>query len=235
MAKSKAPIPKPLLLAVVVMAFVVLYWLSGGQLTLENFAKHENALREYERANPLIVLTIAFVLYVAVSGLSIPGGAVVLSLAYGSYFGWLKAVMLVSFASTAGATIAFLISRYLFRDMLSNRFGDRLASFNKKLDDEGAFYLFTLRLIPAVPFFMINLVMGLTSLKASTFWWVSQIGMLPGTIAYIYAGSTLKPSQLAEHGFKGLGWQFPVAFVILGFLPLLIKRTVNAMKRTRSN
>ena len=114
--------------------------------------------------HPVLVYGAAFVVYVVVTGFSLPGAAV-LTLVYGWYFGWLRGLVLVSFASTAGATMAFLLSRFLFRDAIQKRFGDRLQNFNQSLEKEGPFFLFTLRLIPAVPFFIINAVMGLTPIR----------------------------------------------------------------------
>ena len=115
------------------------------------------------------------------------------------YFGFWKGLVLVSFASTCGATLAFLLSRYLLRDIIQSKFGERLKTFNESLDREGAFYLFTLRLIPAVPFFVINVVMGLTRIRTTTFWWISQVGMLAGTCVYVYAGSNIPSlSQLVD-------------------------------------
>ena len=136
---------------------------------------------------------------------------------YGWYFGLAPAVILVSFASTSGATIAFLLSRYLFRDAIQTRFRDQLAKFNQALQREGAFYLFTLRLIPAVPFFVINVVMGLTPIRTLTFWWVSQVGMLAGTIVYVYAGSTIPslahladPSQVRPVVYQQAIYMLPI-------------------------
>lgn len=226
---------KPAVFATVALVCGVAYWQFGDSFTLKNLATYEDALRDYEQANPWKVIFGAFALYVLVSGLSIPGGAVALSLVYGSYFGWGKAVGIVSFASTAGATVAFLTSRYLFRDFVQSKFGSRLVGINQRLADEGAFYLFSLRLIVAVPFFMLNLLMGLTNMKWTTYWWVSQLGMLPGTMAYVYAGSTLKLTELAEHGFDGIGWQTLVAFGILGVLPITIKKLMSYVSRGNGN
>ena len=226
---------KPFVLLIVVGAFLFIYRQYGDALNLKSLAAHEQSLQSYEEQHPWTVIGGALALYVVVSGLSIPGGAVALSLVYGSYFGFLRAVVIVSFGSTAGATVAFLTSRYLFRDFIQNKFQHRLKIFNQKLEEEGAFYLFSLRLIPAVPFFMLNLVMGLTRMKPWTFWWVSQIGMLPGTMAYVYAGSTLRLSALAEDGFGGLGVEFLVAFIILGLMPIAIKRIMGLSKKLETS
>ena len=203
----------------------VAYWMFGDQLSLESLAKQESALRAYQEDNPILVIGAAFLIYVAITGLSLPGAAP-LTLVYGWYFGFLRGLILVSFASTLGATVAFLVSRYLFRDAIQSRFGKQLEKFNESLEKEGPFYLFTLRLIPAVPFFVINAVMGLTKIKTLTFWWVSQVGMLAGTAVFVYAGSRVPNlTELADKGVKAVFTptqliQIFVAFAFIGILPL---------------
>jgi uncharacterized membrane protein YdjX (TVP38/TMEM64 family) len=197
-------------------------------LDLDFLSEKESELRAFQAQHPWMVYGVAFAVYVLVTGLSLPGAAP-LSLLYAWYFGFLPGVILVSFASTTGATIAFLLSRHFFRDAVISRFGDRLQSFNEHLREDGAYYLLWLRLVPLFPFFVINLVMGLTLLPTRTFWWVSQLGMLPGTMLYVYAGSRV-PSlgQLAEKGISSilspsqLG-QLAFAFALLGAFPLIIK------------
>ena len=155
-----------------------------------------------------------------------------MSLVCGWFFGFWRGVVIVSFASTAGATMAFLLSRYLFRDTIQNRFGDRLERFNRALESEGAFYLFTLRMIPAVPFFVINVVMGLTPIRLWTFWWVSQLGMLAATCVYVYAGAQV-PSlpDLAEQGVAGiLTPRLAAALVLLGVFPLAVRLIFNHLR-----
>ena len=200
-------------------------------LTLDNLATQEAVLRGYQQSHPVLVYGAVFVLYVVVTGLSLPG-ATILTLTFGWYFGFWRGVLLVSFSSTAGATLAFLLSRYILRDAVQSRFGERLAGFNAALEREGAFYLFTLRLIPAVPFFVINVVMGLTPLRVWTYWWVSQLGMLAGTAVYVYAGSSVPDlATLAERGAGGiLSPQLIAAFVLLGIFPIFVKK---AMQRLR--
>jgi len=228
---------KLVIVAIVVITAVVLYRQFGSYLSLESMAEQETALRNYQAQHPVLVFTCAFLIYVTVTGLSLPG-AVPLSLVYGWYFGFVKAFVLVSFASTLGATIAFLFSRYLFRDAIMNRFGDRLAKFNDALQREGPFYLFTLRLIPAVPFFIVNAVMGLTPLKTITFWWVSQIGMLAGTAVFVYAGSSVP--NLATLADKGVNAAFTSlqmmqiigAFVLLGVFPLIARWAIKLFKKS---
>jgi len=216
------------LLLLVAGIITVGYTQLGDVLTLENIARQEAQLRAFQQQHPVLVYGAAFLLYVVVTGLSLPG-ATVLTLVYGWYFGVLRGVIVVSFASTAGATLAFLMSRFLFRDTIQRRFGDRLEGFNRALEREGPFYLFTLRLIPAVPFFVINAVMGLTPIRTRTFWWVSQLGMLAGTAVYVYAGSSV-PSllTLANDGINAVFTarqltQIVSAFVLLGLFPLVVR------------
>ena len=199
----------------------------GDALNLNSLAAREAELKAWQLERPMLVYGAAFAIYVAVTGLSLPG-ATVLTLTCGWFFGFWRGSMLVSFASTTGATVAFLVSRYLLREPIRNRFGERLAAFNQSLDREGAFYLFMLRLIPAVPFFVINVVMGLTPLRVRTFWWVSQLGMLPGTAVYVYAGSSVPDlTTLADNGVGGiLSRQLMLAFVLLGIMPLVLRKLV---------
>jgi len=216
------------LLAVVVVGG---YGLLSDRLSFEYLATHESTLRDYRHNYPFWTAFIAIAFYIAVAGFSLPGAAV-LTLAYGWYFGFWQGLLVVSFGSTGGATMAFLMARYLLQGWVQQKFSRKLDSINKAFDRDGAFYLFTLRLIPAVPFFVINAVMGLTKIRIITFWWVSQIGMLPGTAAYVYAGSTVPSlTQLAEKGVgKVISWQLLLAFAILGLFPLVIKRVIAALR-----
>ena len=213
-----------------------LAWQFGDYLKLDYLATQESQLREFQQQYPVLVFGAAFLIYVTVTGLSLPGAAP-LTLLYGWYFGFAPTLVLVSFASTAGATISFLTSRYLLRASIEQKFGGRLQTFNKHLESEGAFYLFTLRLIPVVPFFVINLVMGLTPLSTRTYWWVSQLGMLPGTAVYVYAGSSVPNlGQLAEQGAAAVLspqqlFQLFIAFALLGVFPLLVKLIMNLIGR----
>jgi len=214
-------------LLVLAGAVLATYFFFGDALTLDHLASREQALRQYHSSNPWGLAAMAFLLYVTVTGLSLPGAAV-MSLVMAWFFGFPTALVLVSLASTAGATIAFLISRFFLRDTVQRKFGTRLKKFNSALEQEGAFYLFSLRLIPVVPFFVINLVMGLTPIRTSTFWWVSQLGMLPGTAVYVYAGSSVPSLQtLAKQGASGiLTPQLLVAFVLLGLFPLASRKVM---------
>lgn len=214
------------------------YVLFGDQLTLQNLARQEAALRSFQQDHPVLVYAIAFAVYCAVTGLSLPGAAA-LSLLYGWYFGVWRALILVSFASTSGATLAFLLSRFLFRDFVRRRFGERLERFDQALAREGAFFLFTLRLVPYVPFFVINAVMGLTPIRTWTFWWVSQLGMLPGTIVYVYAGSSVPSLQsLATKGIHAVFTprqlaEIFIAFSLLGVFPLIVRSVVRIVSSKR--
>jgi len=223
------------LLALVVVAAGGGFWLLGDRLSLHYIATQESSLQAYRHSYPFRAAFIAIAAYITIAGFSLPGGSV-LTLLYGWYFGFWQALVIVSVGSTGGATFAFLMTRYFFQEWIQQKFARKLESVNEVFDREGAFYLFTLRLLPAVPFFVINAVMGLTKIRVFTFWWVSQLGMLPGTAAYVYAGSSV-PSlkQLADEGVgAAISWPLLLAFAVLGLLPLVTKRGVEAMKPGRA-
>lgn len=207
-------------------------------LTLQNLAHQEAQLLSFQQDHPVLVYGAAFLIYVIATGLSLPG-ATILTLVFGWYFGLIRGFLLVSFASTAGATLAFLLSRYLFRNAIQNRFGQRLENFNQALEKEGPYFLFTLRLIFAVPFFVINAVMGLTPIRTLTFWWVSQLGMIPGTLVYVYAGSSVPNLQtLADKGINAVFTpsqltQIITAFVLLGTFPLIVRYAMKLTNRSQ--
>lgn len=228
------PAAKLAVLALVLIAAVVGYSRFGDALSLDYLASKEQSLRDLQAGNPLIVIGLAFLIYVAVTGLSLPGAAV-LTLVFAWFFRFGTGLVLVSFASTAGATVAFLVSRFILRDTIQAKFGDKLKGFNAALEREGAFYLFTLRLIPVVPFFVINLVMGLTPLKTRTYWWVSQLGMLPGTAVYVYAGSQFPSLQeLADKGAGGIFTpQLFLAFALLGIFPIVVKKIMAQVRKDK--
>jgi pyruvate/2-oxoglutarate dehydrogenase complex dihydrolipoamide dehydrogenase (E3) component/uncharacterized membrane protein YdjX (TVP38/TMEM64 family) len=219
-----------LLLAALVVA-AILAWRAGLSdiLTLDALKARQVEFQALYAARPFTVLAGFFALYVAVTGLSLPGAAI-LTLAAGALFGLVTGTILVSFASTLGATLAFLAARYLFRTPVEARFGDRLAAINRGLDKDGAFYLFTLRLVPLFPFFLINLVMGLTRIRATTFALVSQIGMLAGTVVYVNAGTELAKID----SLKGiLSPGLLLSFVALGLFPWLAKAFIGWLQRRR--
>lgn len=230
-ADDKSQLLRLLVLVVAVVIVGVGGYLLRDELTLARLAERESQFRDFQQQQPILVYFAAFAVYVLVTGLSLPGAAA-MTLLIGWLFGFWRAAILVSFASTAGATIAFLLSRYLFGDAIQDRFGDRLEKFNAALDREGAFYLFTLRLIPVVPFFVINVVMGLTRIRVFTYWWVSQIGMLPGTCVYVYAGSTVPDLETLAARDTGeiLSLQLVIAFVLLGIFPLVAKWTLQRFR-----
>ena len=199
----------------------------GDELTLDRLAEREVAFREFEAESPWRVAAIAFLIYVIVTGLSLPG-ALVLSLTYAWLFGFGRSLLIVSFASTAGATIAFLLSRYLFRDAVRSRFQSRIDEFESRWAADGPYFLLTLRLVPAVPFFVVNLIMGLTPIRVKTYWWISQLGMLPGSVVYLYAGSSVPSlAEMADQGVGGLvSAKLLVALSLLGVVPLLLRTLI---------
>ena len=201
----------------------------GSYLTLEGIKQVAGEVSGFYARNPLLVLAAFFLTYVAVTAASLPGAAV-MTLAAGALFGLVEGTILVSFASTIGATLAFLSSRYVLRDSIEARFGDRLKAINDGLERDGAFYLFTLRMIPAIPFFVINLVMGLTRIRTWTFVWVSQLGMLLGTIAFVNAGT-----QLAQiESMSGLLSPTLIgSFIFLGIVPWIAKGIVGMIQRRK--
>jgi pyruvate/2-oxoglutarate dehydrogenase complex dihydrolipoamide dehydrogenase (E3) component/uncharacterized membrane protein YdjX (TVP38/TMEM64 family) len=215
---------KSRVLVVIAIASLVAAFFAFGlhrYFTLEYFKAQQAAIDAYYRAHPLQTATIYFTVYVVVTGLSLPGAAV-MTLAGGAIFGLLWGTVIVSFASTIGATLAFLASRFLLRDWVQSKFGDKLKTFNDGVAKEGAFYLFALRLVPAFPFVAINLLMGLTPIRTWTYLWVSQLGMLAGTIVYVYAGTTLGEFRISI--------ELLAAFTLLGIFPLIAKKTLEAIK-----
>ncbi|MGR0279167.1 FAD-dependent oxidoreductase [Marinomonas dokdonensis] len=198
-------------------------------LTLEGLKSGLVQFEEWRSASPVLVAGVFLLLYVAVTALSLPG-AVIMTLAAGALFGLFWGTVIVSFASSIGATLAFLASRYLLQDSVQKRFGDRLKAFNEGVEKEGAFYLFTLRLVPVFPFFLINLLMGLTALRAFTFYWVSQLGMLVGTVVYVNAGTQLGQLESLS-GILSPG--LLLSFVLLGVFPLIAKKLLDVIKARR--
>ncbi len=208
------------ILAALVVAFFAFDL--GRYFSLEYVKARQADFAALYAAKPALVIGTYFAVYVAVTALSLPGAAI-LTLAGGGIFGLVVGTVVVSFASSIGATLAFLVARFLLRDSVQSRFGARLAEIDKGVQRDGAFYLFTLRLVPLIPFFVINLLMGLTKMKAATFYWVSQLGMLAGTIVYVNAGT-----QLAKiESLKGiLSPALLGSFVLLGVFPLVAKKII---------
>lgn len=211
-----------LLLLIVALIAVFFIFDLNQYLSLETLKEQQATIESYRSGHPVLAVIIYMLVYVAVTGLSLPG-ATILTLAGGATFGVLWGTVIVSFASTIGATLAFLAARFLFRDTVNSRFGTRIQAIDEGIDRDGAFYLFTLRLVPVFPFFMINLTMGLTTLKVRTFYWVSQIGMLAGTVIYVNAGT-----QLAKiESLSGiLSPALIGSFVLLGLFPIIAKKLI---------
>jgi len=209
---------------VVVIAVLIAAFFAFGldrYFTLEFFRSQQAAIDTHVRANPVQAGLVFFFIYVAVTGLSLPGAAV-MTLIAGAVFGLLWGTVIVSFASTIGATLSFLASRFVLRDWVQSKFGDKLKAFNEGVAKEGAFYLFALRLVPAFPFVAINLLMGLTPIRTWTYLWVSQLGMLAGTLVYVYAGTTLGEFRISI--------ELLAAFTLLGIFPLIAKKALDAIK-----
>lgn len=230
-SRRRALVLRGAVLCVLAGGALAAWWVWGEHLTLEGLARQERALRECRRQQPVLVYGAALGLMVAVTGLSIPA-ATVLTLGYAWLFGFGRAVLLVSFGSTAGATLAFLLSRFLFHDAVRRRFGDRLERCDRALRRNGAGYLLLLRLTPVVPFFIVNLVMGLTPLRARTFWWASQLGMLPASCVWAWAGASFPSlSQLAAAYSQRGPWALVslpalAALALIGLIPLLVRLVV---------
>ena len=213
---------------------IVAFFVFGGRelLTLDALKAQSAHFAAAYTAHPLAFASAFFAVYVIATSLSFPGAAI-LTIAAGALFGTLTGTVLVSFASTLGATIAMLLARLLLRDVVQKRFGERLKRFDEGFAREGAFYLFALRLVPAAPFFVVNLGMGLTPIRARTFAWVSQLGMLPGTAVYVYAGTALPGlDELRNPSLtKILSPQLLLAFTLLGLFPLVVKKIVDHFKK----
>ncbi|HDT2960252.1 TVP38/TMEM64 family protein [Enterobacter hormaechei subsp. xiangfangensis] len=213
-------IKKISLLCALLGAFVLtVVLLPPGMLSLDTLKMHQQTLLDRVEQAPLQSALIYFAVYVLLSALSIPGAAL-LTLLGGALFSLWEATLLVSFASTLGATLAMLVSRYLLRDWVQRRFAAQMSTIDAGMDRDGARYLFALRLMPLFPFFLVNLLMGLTRLRVSHYWWVSQLAMLPATVIYLNAGRELgKLTALRDILSPGLLF----AFTLLGLLPLVTR------------
>ncbi|KZN14319.1 FAD-dependent oxidoreductase [Marinomonas sp. TW1] len=218
-----------LLVLIALLAAGFFYFDLHQLLTLSGLKSGLVQFEEWRSASPILVGGVFLLMYVLVTALSLPGAAI-MTLAAGALFGLGWGLLIVSFASSIGATLAFLVSRYLLQDMVQSKFGDRLAAINQGIEKEGAFYLFTLRLVPVFPFFLINLLMGLTRIRALTFYWVSQLGMLAGTLVYVNAGTQL--GQIDS--LSGiLSPSLLLSFVLLGVFPLVAKKSLSWLKGRR--
>ena len=220
-----------LVAAAVLAALIVAFFAFGGHrhLSFDSIKSQQAGILALYERNPLTMALAFFAAYVAVTGLSLPG-ALVMTLIAGAIFGLYRGTLIVSFASSIGATLAFLAARFLLRDWVQGKFARFIQPINAGVEREGAFYLFTMRLIPQIPFFAINIVMGVTPMRTWTFYWVSQLGMLAGTIVYVNAGTQLARIDSAKGILAPELW---VAFLLLGFFPLLAKKIMEAVKARR--
>jgi len=224
---NKNTIQKILILTAIV-ALVILFKVFNLQqyLSLDYIKAQQENFSSLYQARPVLVLGAYMLIYIVVTALSLPGAAV-MTLAGGGLFGLVTGTVTVSFASSIGATLACIVSRYLLRDWVQGKFGDKLVKINEGMEKEGGFYLFSLRLVPIFPFFVINLVMGLTPIRMGTYYWVSQLGMLPATAVYVNAGTQLaKIDSLAGILSPGL----IISFGLLGLFPVLSKKLLALYK-----
>jgi uncharacterized membrane protein YdjX (TVP38/TMEM64 family) len=199
----------------------------GDYLSLSYIKESQKKFEILYREQRFLVISVYMFIYILVTSLSLPGAAV-MTLAGGALFSLITGTIVVSFASTIGATLACLVARFILRDWVQGKFTDKLKTVNEGIEREGAFYLFTLRLIPIFPFWLINLVMGLTKMPLKTFFWVSQIGMLPGTIVYVNAGKELARID----SLSGiLSPRLIISFVVLGFFPIMTKKLLALYKK----
>ena len=218
---------KKLIIGLILVATILFLGVNFGQyLTLENAKAQQEALNSFIDQNFIYAAATYFFAYIAITAFSIPGAAVV-TLLGAALFGFWISLLLVSFASTIGATIAFLSSRYLLREWVQSKFGSKLNAINQGVEKDGAFYLFSLRLIPVFPFFLINLLMGLTPMTIARFYLTSQIGMLPGTAVYLNAGTQLATID----SLSGIVSPTVLAsFALLGLFPIIAKWVMNKVR-----
>lgn len=218
---------KKLILGLILLATIIFLGVNFGQyLTLENAKAQQQALNSFIDQNFVFAAATYFFAYIVITAFSIPGAAVV-TLLGAALFGFWTSLLLVSFASTIGATIAFLSSRYLLREWVQSKFGNKLNAINQGVEKDGAFYLFSLRLIPVFPFFLINLLMGLTPMSVARFYLTSQIGMLPGTAVYLNAGTQLATID----SLSGIVSPTVLAsFALLGLFPIIAKWVMNKVR-----
>ncbi len=225
-------ISKTRLIGVIVVLVVLFFYFDmQDYLSLTKLQSQQATILSYYANHPILTLLVYGLIYIVVTGLSLPG-ATVLTLAGGALFGLLWGTVIVSIASTIGATLAFLAARFLFRENLEQKFAQQLSAINAGIEKDGGYYLFTLRLVPLIPFFAINLIMGLTKMQASTFFWVSQVGMLAGTLVYVNAGTQLAAikslSDITSPWLIG-------SFILLGIFPLITKKIVEHRAHDKQN
>jgi len=223
---------KIILISTVLILFSSYFYFDlGNFLSLGYIKESQNSFQSHYLENPITTLLIFFIIYTLITAVSFPGAAV-LTLLAGALFGIVVGTIVVSFASTIGATIAMLFSRYMFHDYVKEKLKKSYKKINDGIKKEGAFYLFTLRLVPIFPFFLINIAMGLTNMKLWTYYWISQIGMFAGTIVYVNAGSQLSNIN----SLSGiLSFNIIVSFVILGVFPYIAKKSIEIYKNKSKN
>jgi uncharacterized membrane protein YdjX (TVP38/TMEM64 family) len=222
---------KKIAIVVVIVVFVAAFRILnlGDYLTISYIKESQERFTALYAENRLAVIAVYMGIYILVTSLSLPGAAV-MTLAGGALFGLWVGTLVVSFASTIGATLACFVARFVLRDWIQGKFGDKLATVNRGIETEGAFYLFTMRLIPVIPFWLINLVMGLTKMRLLTFYLVSQVGMLLGTLVYVNAGKELAKID----SLKGiLSPSLILSFVLIGVFPLVAKKLVNLFRKKK--
>jgi uncharacterized membrane protein YdjX (TVP38/TMEM64 family) len=221
---------KIILVTIIIVLITAFRFFSLSQyLTLEYLQSSRAQFSQISTNHPFAVMAGYMVVYILATALSLPG-ATVLTLAGGALFGLVAGTIIISFASSIGAVLACLTSRYLLRDWVQRKFAQKLVLINQGIAREGGFYLFSLRLVPIFPFFIINLVMGLTRMKISRFYWISQLGMLPGTLVYVNAGRELgKISRLGDV----LSPSLIISFILLGIFPLVVKKMVGKIRHQK--
>ncbi len=193
--------------------------MSNGWLSLDFIKSHFRQLESLYKTSPLSFAAVYFLIYLCIAAFAIPGAAP-FTLLGGAVFGLFFGTLIVSFASTLGSTVAFLLARHFFREPLIKKYGDKIEVFNRRVEKDGALYLFFLRMNPIFPFFMINSIMGLTSMQTWRYFWVSQIGMLPGTLLYVNAGTQLGKIESIE---KIVSWPILISFFLLGVFPFAVQ------------
>ena len=222
---------KKIVILVVIICLLVAFKVFnlGQYLTLSYLKESLNEFKDLYEKHRVLMIAGYFVVYVLTTSLSLPGASA-LSIVGGALFGFWVTTLVVSFASTIGATFACFVSRFLLRDWVQSKFSDKIVKVNEGIEKEGAFYLFTLRLIPIFPFWMINLVMGLTKMSLLKFYWVSQVGMLPGTMVYVNAGKELAKIESIKGIFSP---SLIISFALLGIFPIAVKKIVTFYRKRK--
>ena len=220
---------KIFIFVLIFLIFFIMLKFSGldSYLTLDSLKENQKKLQEFYSHSPLTTVLVFSLIYIISVAISFPGASI-LSLAAGGLFGFWNGLIIVSLSSTIGATIAFLVSRFLFKDFLQNRFNEKFIKINAGMKEKGNMYLFTLRLIPVIPFFLINILMGLTSIKIISYFWISLLGMLPGTVIYINAGTELAKIQSTKDIFSV---PILISLTLLGIFPMIISKLFNRTKK----